>query len=126
MLYLSSAFSLNMLDLENIPDGSIRYEVVPIEKARELVNAGTVVNVIGHQTTAAIIGEQLYGKPMNANRANVSMSYEDKMLVAQYYGDRLPEGATELPAGAKIVYILVYIRLGWYWQGNPNTRAPRI
>jgi hypothetical protein len=31
------------------------------------------------------------------------------MLVAQYTGPRLPEGATTLPPGAKIRFILVLI-----------------
>ena len=83
MTYLTNAFSINMLAREG---RAIRFEPVSVERAAESV----------------------LGLPVACNRANVTFAPGDVMLVAQYSGPRLPEGATALPAGARIEFWLVH------------------
>jgi hypothetical protein len=42
-------------------------------------------------------------------RRTVQLDYGDCALVAQYRGERLPEGCTELPEGSSIEYYWVKI-----------------
>ena len=46
---------------------------------------------------------------MSEKRPNLVLQPEDLVVVAQYIGPRLPEGATELPANARIEYFTVQI-----------------
>jgi len=102
--YLSNAFSLNMLDLQPGDVQEFTCEAISLAKAEQLVR--TAVSVIGHASTAAVVGDQL-GLPVETNRVNVKLSPGDELIVAQYKGPRLEEGVTELPQGAEITYILV-------------------
>ncbi len=102
MTYLTNAFSINMLAREG---RAIRFEPVSVERAAEL--ARDAVSAIGHADTAAVVSSVL-GFPVACNRANVTFAPGDVMLVAQYSGPRLPEGATALPAGARIEFWLVH------------------
>lgn len=63
-------------------------------------------SAIGHADTARIVSGML-GVELPANRVNVKLAKGEKMIVAQYSGPRLPEGATTLPDGAKIEFVLV-------------------
>jgi hypothetical protein len=63
-------------------------------------------SMIGHIDTAKIISGML-GVELPMNRKNVKLAQGEKMIVAQYSGPRLPEGATTLPEGAKIEFVLV-------------------
>ena len=45
---------------------------------------------------------------MNEKRPNLMFEPEDLVVVAQYVGPRLPEGATSLPENAKIDYFAVW------------------
>lgn len=45
------------------------------------------------------------------NRASYTLVPGEKLLVAQYKGPRLPEGATKLPEGATIEFYLVLLGL---------------
>ena len=65
-------------------------------------------SVIGHADTAWIVSGML-GIELPVNRANVKLACGEKMIVAQYSGPRLPEGATVLPEGAKIEFVLVEV-----------------
>ena len=65
-------------------------------------------SVIGHADTARIVSGML-GIELPVNRANVKLACGEKMIVAQYSGPRLPEGATVLPEGAKIEFVLVEV-----------------
>ena len=65
-------------------------------------------SVIGHADTAKIVSNIL-GIDLPVNRTNVKLVRREKMIVAQYSGPRLPEGATVLPDGAKIEFILVEV-----------------
>lgn len=98
MKYLSNAFSLNMLNtyIEN-------YEV-KIKKLRDIekIYDSDVVSCIGHQDLANILNVQF-------NRASIMLNRGDILYVAQYIGERLPEGAKELPSGARIEFFEIEI-----------------
>ena len=75
----------------------------------EEVAALPLVSAIGHADTAKVVGG-LIGVDLSANRANVFLKPGEKMVVAQYIGPRLPEGATQLPDGARIEFRLVKVK----------------
>lgn len=110
--YLTNAFSLNML---SIPDGGaikLRVRHLDLKDAARTVQyekkIGRLVSAVGHADTARILSDML-GTYVPPNRATVKLDRYDEVLVAQYYGPRLPEGATELPPGAEIKFFLVQI-----------------
>lgn len=102
MIYLSNAFSLQMIA------GMLSEVVVPqIEKVSATEVAGAeFVSVVGHPDTAAVVGDIL-GKNVVFNRCNLSLSKGDVLYVAQLMGGRLPEGATTLPEGFTLEFIKV-------------------
>lgn len=64
---------------------------------------------IGHADTAAVISN-LLGVDLPMNRQSVTLEENETVVVAQYTGPRLPEGATELPEGATITFWQVTIK----------------
>lgn len=116
--YFTNAFSLNMLPTEAYC-GNLRFERLAPREAYDLLmwpNSRTsqMVHAVGHATTAAVIGAYLtrvsdpgHQVVIPVDRVTVRLDWGDRVLVAQYVGDRLPEGATALPAGAKIEFYLV-------------------
>ena len=112
MTYLTNSFSINMLK-EGI---KLRFGKVTLEAAQEtLMHTGdTVKNCIGHADTDALVRAELEqefgaGTPMlsEGRRESIEFHKGDTLVVAQYTGPRLPEGATQLPEGAKIEYWIV-------------------
>lgn len=125
---LSNAFSINMLPrpeelgppprtagqlveaARQIQRAAVTLAFVPItvEAARRLLEtADEWLSAIGHPNTAAIVGAVL-GLEVPANRVNVVLEGDTSLVVAQYRGPRLPEGATTLPTGATIEFWQVY------------------
>jgi len=104
MIYLVNALSLNMVPPVG---GTIVYR--PIDRVDAAKLAVKAKHAIGHAETAALVGKDLFGLPLAASRSTVQTDIGDKLIVAQYRGPRLPEGATTLPEGAKIEYFLVEI-----------------
>ncbi|RMD62409.1 DUF1874 domain-containing protein [Candidatus Parcubacteria bacterium] len=100
---LANAFSLNML--ANLP-ATVRVEALSKAEASEL--ARNAQSVVGHADTAAVFGDEL-GYEVPANRTTVSLEPGDVLVVGQYRGPRLPEGATKLPEGATISWMRVTI-----------------
>lgn len=103
-----NAFSLNMLnnDCLNIVRERINPEDVSGYCYRgSFAGAGRyeVESCIGHADTAAIITKQI-GITVEYNRCTVELKKGEKFILAQYKGQRLPEGCTELPEGATIDY----------------------
>jgi hypothetical protein len=110
MLYLSNAFSLNML-----PREWRRYEFVPLFPAEAAVLAyilrDQLQNVIGHADTAAVVAEVLQAEVAGLElpapqRVTVRLERDDEVIIAQYTGPRLPEGAPRLPEGARLEFWL--------------------
>ena len=95
MLYVTNAFSLQMLT------DSASLRVTRLELTPALPE--TFVSAIGHADMAELVSQQL-GQPVPMNRHSVTLTPGDVVLVAQYTGPRLPEGATTLPEGATITW----------------------
>jgi len=102
--YVCNSLSLNMLsDLT----GRIVHEELNETQARVLAHGAT--SAVGHADTACVLGNVLGGQ-VPTNRITVSLNKGDRVLVGQYSGPRLPEGATSLPPGANIKWVAVTIR----------------
>jgi len=106
-----NAFSLNML---SVTTAKISTQEVDIETLKaelclkdEDGYAIIVNSFIGHADTANILSN-LLGRTIPMNRESISLGNET-VLVAQYSGPRLPEGATTLPQGAKFVFYRVTV-----------------
>lgn len=98
--YLSNALSLNMLDTSS----ALNIHIEPVSPTE--VSTSNFISVVGHPDTANVIAN-LLGCEVPFNRCSLSLSADDTLFVAQYKGPRLPEGATELPAGATIEFLKV-------------------
>jgi len=112
--YILNAFSLNLLD-PTVAAGSIEFTRLPGANAAfaslaDVRRGGTkqIVSAVGHADTARLFSQQL-GEEIVAARATVAMSVGDMALVGQHVGTRLPEGATQLPEGARIDWFLVQL-----------------
>ena len=104
-LYIANAFSINMLENKN------QYiHLIPetLEGARAHLDGEHFTSAIGHADTARIVGNML-GIELPDQRINVTLHPHDGLLVAQYTGPRLAEGATKLPEGASINFWMVEI-----------------
>jgi hypothetical protein len=108
-LFIANAFSLNMLDRNGrartpqpVGDTDIG------ETVQHFVDRDSweVRSIVGHPSTAAIFSDIL-GVDIPFNRESVKLGDKDILLVGQYIGPRLQEGATQLPEGAKIEWWLV-------------------
>lgn len=109
--YVGNAFSLNMLNESVFYHGDCNIVVAQMdhEDASEFVANPDVESVVGHADVAAIMSADLFGAPIRVNRTTASLNKGDKLLVGQYSGPRLPEGATKLPEDAVIRWMLVTI-----------------
>lgn len=97
-MLITNAFSINMLK-EN---GEVRFTKVSLDDAKQL--AAGVESAVGHADTARVF-TGLLGREVECNRKTVVLGeVHHTLLVGQYTGPRLPEGATELPAGATITW----------------------
>lgn len=101
-MYLLNAFSLNMLG----SNADVTVRQVSLAVARNL--ASDAVSAVGHADTAAVF-ESVLGTPVPCNRVSVTLRHGDTALVGQYSGPRLEEGATKLPEGATIKWMVVAV-----------------
>lgn len=92
MIYVSNAFSLNMIPRELLE----QVRMTPCEQP----DTRHMVSVVGHADTAAVLGVAF-------NRISLRLNAGDVLYVAQYIGSRLPEGATALPEGARFEWVEV-------------------
>jgi hypothetical protein len=93
MNYLGNAFSLNM-----VPRG-VKVDIVELDNQPSFEG---LTSVVGHPTTATLLGVPF-------NRASVTLNKGDMLVVAQYSGPRLEEGATVLPEGAEFRWFRVVV-----------------
>ena len=103
---IANAFSLNMLKA-----GPADMQVCPIppEYIRdEIEDEGGFESIVGHADTAAVFSS-LLGLDVPCNRATFTLEEDHVLFVGQYKGPRLPEGATELPEGARVEWVMVTI-----------------
>ena len=99
-MLLLNAFSLNMIS------GDANVAVREVSRAVAASLAANCPSAVGHADTAAVFSNVL-GVPVPCNRATVALKDGDLALVGQYSGPRLPEGATSLPEGAAIKWLVV-------------------
>lgn len=97
---IGNAFSANMLSLEDMPV-NVMFSKTDAETVK---NIDVLESCIGHADTAAVVSNVL-GRKIDANRTNVSLKKGDSMIVVQYIGPRLAEGAIKLPEGARIEFL---------------------
>ena len=90
MLYLVSAFSLNMLDFNNKNELIIKIQKISEEMVKEILSKQDFVSAIGHESTARLISKKL-GIEVPANRIQIKAKKGDKIVVLQLL-QRLPEG----------------------------------
>lgn len=102
MNYLANAFSINMIPVEN-------FTLLQIKRVESQEVPSDVVSVVGHPDTARVIAGIL-GHDIPCNRRSIKLEPKDTLYVAQYIGSRLPEGATELPEGAKMEFFRVTLK----------------
>ena len=99
-MFLLNAFSLNMLN----GNADVHVREVSLDTARNLAKVCT--SAVGHADTAAVFADVL-GVSVSTNRVSVTLDHCATALVGQYSGPRLPEGATSLPEGATIKWVVV-------------------
>lgn len=115
--YIGNALSLGMLDLDLC---TLHVEQLSLNDARQLVRERSDwQSCVGHENTARLVSS-LLDRDVPMRRVSTSLQPHDQLLVAQYNGPRLPEGATSLPEGAKIRWYLVKVRppLAAYVEGG--------
>lgn len=103
-MLLCNAFSLNMLG--SMP-ASVEVAELTVDQAKDFLSSN-LESAVGHADTASVMSSVL-GLEVPANRTTVSLSAGDEVVVGQYRGPRLPEGATVLPEGATIQWLLVTV-----------------
>lgn len=103
MTFLSNAFSLNMLEQR-----ALKLEITPISLSDAQTLCTEAQSYVGHEPTRVIL-QNILQMPVVFNRNNMTLSENDTLIVAQYRGPRLPEGATTLPEGAEIGFLKVRI-----------------
>ena len=115
VVWVTNAVSLNMVDWDDLAEPTaVNFFASPISKdemAARINTAEKVCVAIGHADTARVVSGDL-GVELLPQRTQVVLrrNGKDVILVAQYVGPRLPEGATELPEGATIRYFYVDVR----------------
>ena len=105
-MWILNSFSLNMLACLN---AVIKSEEVSLAKAQDILAEHGVKSGVGHQSTAAIFAQQLGQDVPCAGRITVTLHKGDTVMIGQYSGPRLEEGATTLPPGATIKWCRVTI-----------------
>ena len=102
--YISNAFSLSMLPRDGVLQIT-RYPLSgPAHARATLYEEGPWRSVVGHQATAELF-TRILGIGVEYNRETLVLRPGDRLIVGQYYGPRLSEGATELPLGATIEWV---------------------
>lgn len=100
--YITNAFSLNMI--ENRLISRVRFREFDIDQ-QEMT---AYKSVVGHADIASIMSKQL-GVEVPFNRQTLKIDDGNvNVLIGQYKGPRLEEGATQLPEGSVIEYYEMY------------------
>ena len=99
-MFILNAFSLNIIV------GNADIVVREVSQKVAAIRATACTSAVGHADTVAVFSSVL-GVEIPCNRATVALKEGDVALVGQYSGPRLPEGATSLPEGAAIKWVVV-------------------
>ena len=87
-------------------DSDLKFSRLKETEARWIAENFQHSSAVGHADTAAVLSTVL-GVDVPMNRTTLQMEHGVALLVGQYKGPRLPEGATALPEGATIEWWLV-------------------
>jgi hypothetical protein len=105
-MIITNAISLNMFAIGALPS-QLSLREISLEVARALVATTPFTSAVGHADTARLLSSEL-GVEIPMNRATITVE-SGKLLVGQYVGPRLPEGASQLPESARIKWVLVEV-----------------
>jgi hypothetical protein len=109
MKYIGNAFSCGMLSATALADGvKVGFRSLSLDEARAYAAEEGWLSCVGHADTALLVSS-LLGADVPMRRVGTELCAGDELLVAQYNGARLPEGATSLPEGATIRWILATV-----------------
>jgi len=108
-IVIADTFSLNMLSAKS-PAGYV-FAFVPLGSGWTGPAAlgcfeaigDHIHSVVGHEDTARLFSKLLQWDVVYS-RENYVFQEHDLLFVGQYTGPRLPEGATELPEGAAVMW----------------------
>ena len=103
--YIANAIASAML-----PPGVLIKRYVTLDDAKVFLKTHMPTSIVGHENTAGLFSTML-GETIPMNRATIALETGDEVLVGEYSGPRLPEGATSLPEGATIKWCLY--RFAW-------------
>ena len=102
---ITNAFSINMLP----PEGAkVEFTPLAVPAVQMAMIKWGYHSSIGHANTAAVVSDIL-GMTVPANRKSITLDNDTIVIVAQYSGPRLEEGAKSLPPGAVIKFWGVYL-----------------
>ena len=87
---------------------SARMDVQRLTLDEVRARCGGAESAVGHPDTAAIFS-RLLGREVEHARRHVVLAPGDAVIVGQYAGPRLPEGATSLPEGGRFSWFLVTV-----------------
>lgn len=130
-LFILNAFSLSMLQANSLwTDNRLAIRHLADDEARRLLEVCAeakyrLVSGVGHADTARVFSNIL-GTEVPMNRVSIDFGGGDLLLIGQYSGPRLPEGATELPEGAAIRWFTVQDvswtarNTGKVWEKRPD------
>lgn len=105
---IANAFSLNMMALDDGPEQLTITSIHQSQVLEEIEEAGSFTSIVGHADTAAVFSEVLRIE-VSCNRATFTLEPGTTLIVGQYKGPRLPEGAKTLPEGAKIEWVACWL-----------------
>ena len=110
-MYLLNAFSANMLADSPV---SVSFTEITAADARLTLacieaDGDSWESAVGHADTARVFEAVLGDVIVPCNRVTVTLRAGDAAILGQYSGPRLPEGATALPEGASIKWVLVRV-----------------
>jgi hypothetical protein len=104
-ILIANAFSLNML---NGFSTTITTEELTVPQVQEAISGG-FESGMGHSTELV---SEILGMQIPVNRSNNKIDNGESIIVCQYVGPRLAEGAIQLPEGATLKFIKVTVTYG--------------
>ena len=101
MLYITNAFSDNMVDWANHSTVTSTTEIVNSPTIKMIIkkHANNWRSIVGHADTARLLDQDLGGiVKIQPNRESITIDPQnDCLLIGQYIGPRLAEGTSTLP-----------------------------
>lgn len=105
---IANTFTSKMLDLSGGRIDAQFCPVTPYIIKDYIEESGSFESFVGHADTAALFSS-LLGLDVAHNRAAFNFEEGTVLFVGELSGGRLPEGATTMPEGVKISWVMVTI-----------------